>query len=64
MINQLARQIKALDQANLALQDAHRRLLTEREQERKHLAREIHDQVIQDLLSENYHWKKYLNRRR
>jgi signal transduction histidine kinase len=28
--------------------------LTEREQERKHLAREIHDQVIQDLLSINY----------
>jgi signal transduction histidine kinase len=55
LINQLARQIKALDQANLALQDAHRRVLTEREQERKHLAREIHDRVIQDLLSENYH---------
>lgn len=54
LINQLAQQVKALDQANLALQDAHRRLLTEREQERKHLAREIHDQVIQDLLSENY----------
>jgi signal transduction histidine kinase len=44
----------ALDKANLALQDAQRRLLTEREQERKHLAREIHDQVIQDLLSINY----------
>jgi signal transduction histidine kinase len=54
LINQLAQQVKALDQANLALQDAHRRLLTERELERKHLAREIHDQVIQDLLSENY----------
>mgnify|MGYP001184559337 CR=1 FL=1 len=54
LINQLAQQVKALDQANLALQDAHRRLLTEREQERKHLAREIHDQAIQDLLSENY----------
>jgi signal transduction histidine kinase len=43
-----------LDSANLALQDAQRRLLTELEQERKHLAREIHDQVIQDLLSTNY----------
>jgi signal transduction histidine kinase len=28
--------------------------LTEREQERKALARELHDQVIQDLLSRNY----------
>jgi signal transduction histidine kinase len=54
LIEQLAEQVKALDQANLALQDAHRRLLTEREQERKHLARELHDQVIQDLLSINY----------
>ncbi|MGB0387381.1 MAG: ATP-binding cassette domain-containing protein [Ardenticatenaceae bacterium] len=54
LIEQLGEQVKALDEANLALQDAHRRLLTEREQERKHLARELHDQVIQDLLSENY----------
>ncbi len=29
-------------------------MLTEREQERKHLARELHDQVIQDLLTTNY----------
>ncbi len=54
LLAQLAEQVKALDQANTALQDAHRRLLTEREQERKHLARELHDQVIQDLLSTNY----------
>ncbi len=54
LVDQLAAQINALDKANLALQDAHRRLLTEREQERKHLARELHDQVIQDLLSVNY----------
>lgn len=54
LIDQLATQVTALDQANLALQDAHRRLLTERERERKHLAREIHDQVLQDLLTVNY----------
>jgi signal transduction histidine kinase len=54
LIEQLAVQVSALDSANLALQDAHRRLLTEREQERKALARELHDQVIQDLLSVNY----------
>jgi signal transduction histidine kinase len=54
LIEQLAEQVQALDRANLALQDAHRRLMTEREQERKHLARELHDQVIQDLLSVNY----------
>jgi signal transduction histidine kinase len=54
LIDQLGKQVKALDSANLALQDAQRRLLTEREQERKHLARELHDQVIQDLLSVNY----------
>ncbi|MFN8452596.1 MAG: histidine kinase, partial [Anaerolineae bacterium] len=54
LLSQLAEQVKALDQANMALQDAHRRLLTEREEERKHLARELHDQVIQDLLTTNY----------
>lgn len=51
---QLAEQVQALDQINLSLIEAHRRLLTEREQERKHVARELHDQVIQDLLSINY----------
>ena len=54
LVEQLAQQVKALDQANLALQDAQRRLLTEREEERKHLARELHDQVIQSLLGVNY----------
>ena len=54
LVEQLAEQVQALDSANLALQDAQRRLLTEREEERKHLAREIHDQAIQDLLSLNY----------
>ncbi|NTW04403.1 MAG: histidine kinase, partial [Oscillochloris sp.] len=54
LIKQLAEQVKSLDQANLALQDAQRRLLTEREAERKYLARELHDQVIQDLLSVNF----------
>jgi signal transduction histidine kinase len=55
LIDQLAEQINALDSANAALQDAQRRLLKELEQERKHLAREIHDQVIQDLLAVSYH---------
>ncbi|MDX1416564.1 MAG: ATP-binding cassette domain-containing protein [Candidatus Promineifilaceae bacterium] len=54
LVDQLAHQVRALDSANLALQDAQRRLLTEREEERKHLARELHDQMIQDLLSLNY----------
>jgi signal transduction histidine kinase len=54
LVEQLGQQVKALDQANLALQDAQRRLLTEREEERKHLARELHDQVIQSLLGVNY----------
>jgi signal transduction histidine kinase len=55
LIDQLAEQISALDSANAALQDAQRRLLQELEQERKSLAREIHDQVIQDLLGMGYH---------
>jgi signal transduction histidine kinase len=54
LVERLAEQLQALDQANLALQEAHRRLMSERELERKHLARELHDQVIQDLLGINY----------
>jgi signal transduction histidine kinase len=54
LVDRLAEQVAALDQANASLQDAQRRLLTEREEERKHLSRELHDQVIQDLLSINY----------
>lgn len=54
LVVKLHEQVEALDRLNLALQDAHRRLLTEREQERKYIARELHDQVIQDLLSFNY----------
>ncbi len=54
LIGQLAQQVHSLDQANLALQDAQRRLISQREEERKRLARELHDQVIQDLLSVNF----------
>lgn len=54
LLKQLNEQVDVLDRTNLALQEAHRRLLTEREQERKHLARELHDQTIQDLLTVNY----------
>ena len=54
LLNQLSAQVLPLDSANLALQSAQRRLLTERELERKRLSRELHDQLIQDLLSLNY----------
>jgi signal transduction histidine kinase len=54
LIARLQDQLKALNQLNLALQAAHLRLNTEREEDRKALSRELHDQVIQDLLSFNY----------
>lgn len=54
LTEQLAEQLRVLDQTNLALRDAQKRLLSEREEERKHLARELHDQIIQDLLGINY----------
>jgi signal transduction histidine kinase len=54
LVVRLREQVEALDRLNIALQEAHRRLLTEREQERKYIARELHDEVIQDLLSFNY----------
>ncbi len=62
LVNQLAKQVEALDSANLALQDAQRRLLTEREEERKHLSRELHDQMIQDLLSLNYQLEEIIEK--
>jgi signal transduction histidine kinase len=54
LFERLRNQVDALDQLTLALQEAHRRLMTERETERKALARDLHDQIIQDLLSYNY----------
>ena len=54
LTEQLAEQVQTLDRTNAALREAQRRLLSEREEERKYLARELHDQVIQDLLSINY----------
>lgn len=54
LVERLRNQLGALDQLNAALQATQRRLITEREDERKALARELHDQVIQDLLGLNY----------
>lgn len=54
LFEHLGSQIEALGQLTAALQATQRRLITEREDERKALARELHDQVIQDLLSFNY----------
>ncbi|MCS6888691.1 MAG: ATP-binding cassette domain-containing protein [Chloroflexus sp.] len=54
LVQRLQEQMVALDQLNQALQEANHRLIVEREAERKALARELHDQVIQDLLSFNY----------
>ena len=54
LIQRLENQVQALDQLNLALQEAGRRVMEEREAERKALARELHDQIIQDLLSYTY----------
>lgn len=54
LIQRLENQVEALDKLNIALQEAGRRVMMEREAERKALARELHDQIIQDLLSYNY----------
>jgi signal transduction histidine kinase len=54
LLVRMRKQVDALDRLNVALQAAQRRLMTEREQERKALARELHDSMIQDLLSFNY----------
>lgn len=55
LVERLSNQLVALDQLNAALQATQRRLITEREDERKALARELHDQVIQDMLGLIYH---------
>ena len=54
LIEKLSEQVKSMDRLNTALQVTQRRLMTEREEERKALARELHDSVIQDLLGLNY----------
>ncbi len=62
LVNRLTEQITAMDSANQALKNTQRRLITESEQERKYLAREIHDQIIQDLLSTNYQLEELENK--
>src|SRR4029434_8876430 len=54
LIARLRNQLVALDRLNSALQATQRRLITEREDERKALSRELHDRIIQDLLGLNY----------
>lgn len=61
LFERLQNQVVALDDLNAALQATQRRLITEREDERKALARELHDQVIQDLLSFNYRLEELEN---
>ena len=61
LFEHLGTQIEALGQLTTALQATQRRLITEREDERKALAREIHDQVIQDLLGFNYRLEEIEN---
>lgn len=61
LFEHLGTQIEALGQLTTALQATQRRLITEREDERKALARELHDQVIQDLLSFNYRLEEIEN---
>jgi signal transduction histidine kinase len=61
LFERLRNQVRALDQLNAALQATQRRLITEREDERKALARELHDQIIQDMLSVNYRLEEIEN---
>lgn len=61
LFERLQNQVSALDQLNAALQATQRRLITEREDERKALARELHDQIIQDMLSFNYRLEEIEN---
>ncbi len=61
LIERMNTQMESLDRLNLALQEANRRLMTEREADRKALARDLHDQVIQDLLSFNYQLEEAAN---
>ncbi len=61
LIERLRAQVEASQQLALALRAANTRLMTEREEERKALARDLHDLVIQDLLSFNYRLEEAQN---
>jgi signal transduction histidine kinase len=54
LTKKLAQQVRSLDVVNQMLFEAQRKLINQNEEERKYLARELHDQIIQDLLSLNY----------
>jgi signal transduction histidine kinase len=63
LIERLRAQIDASEQLTLAVRAANTRLMTEREEERKSLARDLHDLVIQDLLGFNYRLEQARNRK-
>jgi signal transduction histidine kinase len=53
LLESLRRQVKELTFLSSELEATHRRLLTSREDERKRLARDLHDQLLQDLFALN-----------
>jgi signal transduction histidine kinase len=53
LLDSLRRQVKELTFLSSELEATHRRLLTSREDERKRLARDLHDQLLQDLFALN-----------
>lgn len=59
LVRELRQRLEEITQSKQELQAAHRRLLAGREEERKRLAREIHDGPVQELVGVSYWLRDY-----
>jgi len=64
LVKELRCRLKEIEQSKQELRQTHRHLLEWREEERKHLAREIHDGPLQELVGISYRLRDYARQTR
>ncbi|HAL62054.1 MAG TPA: hypothetical protein DCP08_06575 [Chloroflexi bacterium] len=59
LVGELRQRLEEIGRSKRKLEEAHRRLLTGREEERKRIAREVHNGLLQDLIGMSYRLRDY-----